>query len=194
MDDNQESVELLKQISRGSRDAFDPFYEKYSAFIFNIAYQVTGNRIEAEDVCHDVFLEVFQKSSQYQPDKGSVRAWLAVKTKSRSIDRLRKKKPLLIEKLEKLSLQEVQGVDLQFLKEIENHLIHDALVHLPKPQREAIYRSYFAGETHKEIAEIMKKPLGSVKSLIRYGLRNLRKQKSIFNWTESSGGGNRHEL
>ncbi|WP_156289725.1 RNA polymerase sigma factor [Oceanobacillus salinisoli] len=194
MDKNQESVEWLKQISHGSRAAFDPFYEKYSTFVFQIAYHVTGNHAEAEDVCHDVFLEVFQKAHQYKPSRGSVKAWLAVKTRSRSIDRLRKKKPLLIRKLEKISLAEVDGADLEVLREIENHLIHDALQHLPAAQKEAIYRSYFQGETHKEIAESMKKPLGSVKSLIRYGLHNLRKQKSILNWTETGGGGNGHEL
>ncbi|WP_085991212.1 RNA polymerase sigma factor [Oceanobacillus senegalensis] len=194
MDNNQESVELLKQIKNGSKDAFNPFYEIHSSFVFHIAYQVTGNRVEAEDICHDVFIEVFQKAAQYKPNKGSVRAWLAVKTKSRSIDRLRKKKPLLIQKLESLSYQEVQGADLAFLKEIESKIILEALNHIPKSQREAIYRSYFKGETHKQISQDMQKPLGSVKSLIRYGLQNLRKQKSILRWTGSNGGANRHEL
>lgn len=189
MDDIQEDIECLKQIKQGSRKAFDSFYEKYNLFIFHIAYQITGNKAEAEDICHDVFLEIFQKAHQYNAERGSIKAWLAVRTKSRSIDRLRKKKPLLIEKLENLPLETVQGADVAVLKQIEMNIIHDALIHIPKPQREAIYRSYFNGDTHKEIAKSMDKPLGSVKSLIRYGLNNLRKQKSLLEWNNSSGGG-----
>lgn len=189
MDGIQEEIELLKQINKGSRKAFDFFYEKYYLFVFNVAYQITGNKTEAEDVCHDVFLEIFQKAHQYNPERGSIKAWLAVRTKSRSIDRLRKKQPLLIQKLENLPLEMVQGADLIVLKEIESSIIRDALKHIPKAQREAIYRSYFQGDTHKEIAHSMKRPLGTVKSLIRYGLNNLRKQENIVEWNNSSGGG-----
>lgn len=189
MDEIQDDINWLKQINQGSKEAFDSFYEKYNLFIFHIAYQITGNKAEAEDICHDVFLEIFQKAHQYNEKRGSVKAWLAVRTKSRSIDRLRKKKPLLIEKLENLSLETVQGADVAVLKEIEMKLIQDAMNHIPQNQREAIYRSYFQEDTHKEIAHSMNKPLGSVKSLIRYGLNNLRKQKSLLEWNNSGGGG-----
>src|SRR5699024_8500484 len=183
-----ESVQLLKNISMGSRHSFDLLYEKHISFVFRIALHVTGNKQEAEDVCHDVFLEVYQKADQYQVSKGSVEAWLAIRTKSRALDRVRKKKPILRDKLEELLSGEEKGADKQFLSELEKDTIIEALKHLPKEQREAIYRSYFREETHKEIASTMNRPLGSVKSLIRYGLNNLRKQKSIFSRIDSNGG------
>lgn len=74
------------------------------------------------------------------------------------------------------------GADLQFFHSLEKHLIVEALKAIPIEQREAIIRSYYNGETHNEIAMTMKKPLGSVKSLIRYGLNNLRKQKALMQW------------
>ncbi len=64
----------------------------------------------------------------------------------------------------------------------------EALKSIPNEQREAIIRSYFQGETHREIASTMNKPLGSIKSLIRYGLNNMRKQKSLLHWVQSGGG------
>src|SRR5690606_8292838 len=188
MDGNQEDIRLMEKIKQGSQSSFELFYEKYIRFTFHIALQIVGDRTEAEDICHDVFLEVLQKSSQYKPEKGSVKAWLAVKTKSRSLDRLRKKKPLLIHKLESLDTEEEHPLDLLFIHEMERHLIIDALNHIPEKQREAIYRSYFQGETHQEIAKEMNKPLGSVKSFIRYGLKNLRKQKPLVKWVEPERG------
>lgn len=192
MDQYQESVQLLQEIKDGSRQAFDHFYELHIQFVFQIAFQLMRDQAEAEDVCHDVFLEVLQKTTQYQPAKGSVKAWLAVKTRSRALDRLRKKKPLLTDEWDQMGKEE-SGADLKVLKEIEKDVLFDALKQIPTEQREAIYRSYYQEETHKEIAMTMQKPLGSVKSLIRYGLINLRKQKSIFHWAKSSGGGNHHE-
>ncbi|MEH7379562.1 RNA polymerase sigma factor [Bacillus sp. JJ1533] len=190
MDQNQESIELLQKILNGSREAFDLFYEKHYSFVYNIALHIIGDHREAEDVSHDVFLEVFQKIRQYNSSKGSVRAWLAIKTKSRSLDRLRKNKPILINRLEDILTKKEKGADLQFLSELQKSIIIEALNHLPDEQREALIRSYFQGETHKEIADSMEKPLGSIKSLIRYGINNLRKQKPLIRWMESSGGDN----
>lgn len=187
MDDNQESIRLLQDISQGSRSSFDRFYEKYIDFVYHIAYQYTKSHTETEDLCHDIFLEVLQKAHQYDPSKGSVRAWLAVKTKSRSLDRLRKKKTLLTHRLEELLKGKEEGADVHFLSQLEQRIIMNALHALPEEQREAIIRSYFKGETHSEIAEKMNKPLGTVKSMIRYGLNNLRKQKSLIHWVESGG-------
>lgn len=188
--DNQESIQLLENIASGSRVAFDIFYEKYISFVYQIALSIIQDQSEAEDVCHDVFLDVFQKADQYSQTKGSVKAWLAVKTKSRAIDRIRKNKYLLVNRLEQLIEMngKVNGADLQFLQMFEQNLVFDALNCLPKEQREAIIRSYYRGETHKEIASTMKKPLGSVKSLIRYGINNLRKQKDLINWIDTSRG------
>lgn len=194
LDENRESILLLEQIAQGSGRAFDLFYEKHCAFIYHIAMQIVESPVEAEDICHDVFLEVFQKYKQYKPSRGSVKAWLAVKTKSRSIDLLRKKQPLLIHKLEGLAEKEARAADLEVLSLIERKIIYEALNKLPTGQREAIYRSYFQGATHKEIASRMGKPLGSVKSMIRYGLNNLRKQKSIWSLAESGGGEKKNEI
>lgn len=186
--EDKESLQLMKNIALGSKRSFDLFYETYIPFVFQIAYHLLGDYAEAEDVSQDVFLEVLQKIDQYDPERGSIKAWLAVKTKSRCLDRLRKKKPLLINRLEKIDFQREKGADLAFLEQIEKNLLLDAVNHLPPQQREAIIRSYFQGETHREIAGAMAKPLGSIKSLIRYGLNNLRKQKTIVQWVESNGG------
>ena len=192
MDENRQSIRWLNQMSLGSKQSFDLFYEKHVHFVFQIALNILGDYNEAEDITHDVFLEVLQKAQQYNPQKGSIKAWLAVKTKSRCLDRLRKKKPLLVNKLESLLSKEEKGADVQFLKELESHILQDALMELPPEQREAIVRAYFNGESHREIADDMQKPLGSVKSLIRYGLNNLRKQKKLAHWVETAGGGDKH--
>jgi RNA polymerase sigma-70 factor (ECF subfamily) len=192
MEDRWEDMELLEKIAEGSRTAFDRFYEKYAPVVYHIALRIVGNEAEAEDVSHDVFLEILQKPHQFDPKRGSVQAFLAVKTKSRSLDRLRKKRDLLVSRLEEAALKE-KGAEFYFLRQLEQQVILDALTHLPEEQRQAIIHFYFRGETQREIAAAMNKPLGSVKSLIRYGLRNLRKQKELFHWMEAGRGEEQHE-
>lgn len=189
MEQDYDSKQLLKNIQLGSRRSFEIFYEKYVSYIYSIAYAITKNPEEAEDICHDVFLEVIEKCREYDPRRGSIKAWLAVKTKSRALDRLRKKKPLLINRLQLAVDQAEKGADDFIFIHLEKELILDALNHIPDDQREALIRAYYIGETQREIAKYMNKPLGTVKSLIRYGLNNLRKQKSLLEWVEPDGGG-----
>ncbi|MBB6283410.1 MULTISPECIES: sigma-70 family RNA polymerase sigma factor [Geobacillus] len=192
MENRWEDAELLKKIAEGSRTAFDRFYEKYAPIVYHIALQIVGDKAEAEDVSQDVFLEILQKPTQFDPKRGSVKAFLAVKTKSRSLDRLRKNRHLLVSRLEEAALKE-KGAEFYFLRQLEQQIILDALTHLPEAQRQAIIHFYFRGETQREIAAAMNKPLGSIKSLIRYGLRNLRKQQALFRWLEAGRGENKHE-
>lgn len=180
--DKQEDIHLLKLIAKGSETAFNQFYEMYVLFVLRIATQVLGDQIEAEDVTHEIFIEVYEKPHQYKPNRGSIKAWLAVKTRSRCIDRLRKKQPVLIHKLELLDTEDEVKTELAVLLQIEKELIVEALSQIPKKQREVIYGAYFEGKTQMELAKSLDRPLGTIKSLVRYGLRNMRKQKDLLNW------------
>lgn len=175
-------VHLLKLISKGSQTAFNEFYNTYISFVLQIATQIICDKSEAEDITHEVFIEVYEKPQQYNPERGSVKAWLAVKTRSRCIDRLRKKQPLLINKLELLDSEDTVKTEFAVLLRIEQELILKALQQLPKKQRDVIYGAYFEEKTQRELAETLDHPLGTIKSLVRYGLNNMKKQKSLLNW------------
>ncbi|GAA0287414.1 RNA polymerase sigma-70 factor (ECF subfamily) [Gracilibacillus halotolerans] len=191
----KELVRLLSEMANGSKQAFDQFYETTISFVYQIALSIVHNHAEAEDICHDVFLEVYGKAKQYSEDRGSVKAWLAVRTRSRSLDRLRRNKWLLTDRLEELvdKKGKVPATELYFLQSIEKHILIDALKEIPENQRQAIIRSYFHDETHGEIALKMNKPLGSVKSFIRYGINNLQKQKSLVQWVMGGSRGEKNE-
>src|SRR5699024_864222 len=187
MDNDQLGTKLLTQMAQGSKQAFNRFYETYITFVLNIAMQILGDLKEAEDLCHDIFLDIYQHPKRYDPQKGSVKAWLAVKTRSSSIDRLRKRKPVLIHKLELLETEDAVRTEWHVLNKIEKEILLEALRHIPEKQRKIIYGVYFENKTQRELAETLDQPLGTIKSSIRYGLRNMRKQKSLLNWAKSGG-------
>ncbi|RIX50613.1 sigma-70 family RNA polymerase sigma factor [Paenibacillus nanensis] len=180
---------VLREMCEGSSVAFDQFYTRYAPLVLRVALRMLGDRMEAEDVCHDIFLEALRKGDRYEPAKGSIEAWLAVMTKSRCLDRLRKKQrtvasggaehgELLIE-----TTPEDKAIGL-----MERLAVREALDDLPLPQRNAVVTAYFGDKSQRELAEEWQVPLGTVKSWIRYGIGNLRKGLAKRGWASDNGG------
>ncbi|MBO8163356.1 MAG: sigma-70 family RNA polymerase sigma factor [Brevibacillus sp.] len=187
---------LLSETANGSVAAFEAFYEQYAPLVLHIAQRVIGDRMEAEDVCHDIFLEVWKKAGQFDPNRGSVEAWLAVKARSRSLDRLRRKRRVVVETVPDSRLEhqlETATPEEHVLCRLDREALRSALGKLPEPQRRAIHGMYYEAQTHRELSEKMNRPLGTIKSLVRYGIGNIRKQLSQLGWLEPSGGAKKHD-
>jgi len=187
---------LLRDMANGSITAFELFYEKYASLVLHIALRIVKDRMEAEDICHDLFLEVWKKAGQYNPKRGSVEAWLAVMARSRSLDRMRKKQRLPITPEERATLEQAStavAAEENVLARLDREVLGQALSKIPPAQARALQGMYYEAKTQRELAANMNRPLGTVKSLIRYGLDNIRKQLSQSGWLESLGGERKHE-
>ncbi|GIP32904.1 RNA polymerase sigma factor [Paenibacillus sp. J2TS4] len=184
----EEAHLLLKEMSKGSLEAFELFYESYVPLVYQIALKITGNRMDAEDVCHDLFLEIVNKAEQYDPERGSMEAWLAIRTKSRCLDRIRRnQRRLLVESSSSWFPTERSAEESTITKwQIES--LHKAIDQVPETQRAALIGMYFYEQSQKQLAAVMQKPHGTVKSLIRYGVASLRKQLAKMGWLEQPGG------
>lgn len=192
---------LLEQVKQGSEQAFDRFYQRYFPFVFRLALKWTNNPHEAEDVCHDVLLDLFQRPQIFDPQRGSMESFLAVKTKNKCFDLLRKRQKVAFqepceieltkEKRGRLGQQSFANPTLEHvLSQEKKHMVRQALSKLPEGQRLAVYGSYVEQLPQRTLAEQLQKPLGTIKSLIRYGLRNMKKQ--LGQSAESHVGGERH--
>lgn len=145
---------LLDGLKSGSAEAFDEFYDRYVHLVYHVALKLVKEPMEAEDICHDVFLEALIKIEQYDPSRGSLESWLATKTRSRCLDRLRKKQ-LQQEKQRTLLQWSEQsdktrsGLDHAVLREAQKDALYAALQSIPDSQREAIYGMYFDAHTQR---------------------------------------------
>lgn len=186
-----EMSSLFQQLKRGSKRAFSEFYNQYVDLVFRVALNIVQDPLEAEDVCHDVFLEVYQKPDSYDPERGSVEAWLTVKTRSRCLDRLRKKRSICVDDWDHLAREKelAPSAEVLALKRAEQEAVRDAMRHIPQEQQHVLYHTYFNERTHRNLSEDMQRPLGTIKSRIRYGLQNLKKQLILHGWVHPSRGG-----
>ncbi|WP_180994214.1 RNA polymerase sigma factor [Bacillus sp. Marseille-P3661] len=183
MDKRTKGEELLYGFSNGSSKAFEQFYDQYVSLVFGIAMKILKNKADAEDLCHDVFIEIYNNPYGFNPSRGSIEAWIAIKTKSRCLDRLRKQRHSVCNVEEELEEIKLDGsiVEEQVLMNVERDAIHKAIDSLPSKQKAAIVGNYFKGYTHQELSNKLNRPLGTIKSLVRYGIHNLKKYFDVEN-------------
>ena len=166
----------LKAIQKGNREAFAELYDQHNTWLFAVAYRILQNRSDAEDLLHDVFLEIWKKAASYEPKRGTVRSWIAVKIRSRALDRLRALKTIKKHVIDQAYLV-IEPVLKNNEPEITDHILAKKLLEkLSLAQRNVIELSYFQGFTCQEIANHCQMPLGTVKSGLQRSIQVLRRE------------------
>jgi RNA polymerase sigma-70 factor (ECF subfamily) len=161
-------VALVTRMAQGDRSAVAALYERHVSALFACALGMLRSRQEAEDLIHDVFLEAWRRSADYSAERGSVRAWLLVRVRSRALDRLKSAGRSRV-----VSDEQHPSAALPFSVGDERRL-RELLSRMPEAQQEVIILGYFEGLSTVEIAERLQIPAGTVKSRTRAALAALR--------------------
>lgn len=189
---SDEIIRTLREMSEGSSAAFHRFYDQYAPLVLHIALRMLGDRMEAEDICHDVFLEVLNKADRYDPTRGSIEAWLAVTTRSRCLDWLRRSHRVYTDPdpVPEAGLRTAteRTIEERVVGKLQGEALREALRQLPLPQQQAVAGMYLQYRTQRELSDELKVPLGTIKSSVRYGLNNMRKHLIRLGWVESPEG------
>lgn len=161
----------------GNRGAFEALYAQTSRRLLGLAMRTIGRREIAEEVLQEAYLTIWSSASRYDPERAPVFAWMATIVRRRAIDRLR---------AEGARVRPTHPVNVEELAARDDHTEADDLLcgaasrlaecmkALDEQRRGAITLAFRQGLTHAELAERLDVPLGTVKSWIRRGLRDLR--------------------
>ena len=162
-------------MASGDSQALGVLHDRYIGLLLATAVRIFGHRREAEDLVHDVLMEVWHKCADYDPERGSVRTWLIVRLRSRALDRCRRAIRTRTEALEDRTLDALGPATVDLPGEGLDHArVREALASLPETQREVLKLAYFDGLSASEIAEHLAVPIGTVKSRTAAGLAKLR--------------------
>lgn len=169
-------VRLIQQISRGDRQAFGRFYDRYAPLVFAFAMRLLRARSDAEDLLQEVFLQVWRQAESYSQERGSPEAWLMTITRSRGVDKLRsiRRRDRSFVPLEPSGGEGGGKVESGAGQSEARLTLHGALGGLPEAERRVLELAYFDGLTQSEIAARLGEPLGTVKTRMRSGLERLR--------------------
>ena len=171
----------MKAIVERDPDALARLYGLYAASLYGLALRITGDRIEAEDVLQEIFLQLWNRPEQYKEARGSPFTWMMTLCRNRAIDKVRSR---LVRAKGHHRASEENAVmsaaesapdrENEFDAESRQKAVNRAMSALPEDQRRAIEMAYFEDLTQSEIAEKLGVPLGTVKTRIRLGMMKLR--------------------
>lgn len=167
--------ELMTRIVNQDQIALAVVYERHGSSVYSLALHVLHQTTLAEEVTQDTFLKLWRQPDQWDGRKGSLRNWLLTIARYTAIDRLRAELRHSTRVLP--LLEELQGGgDLAELAAAasDDRLLHRLIGELPPEQARLILLGFFQGLTHRQLAETLDLPLGTVKSRVRLGLLRLR--------------------
>jgi RNA polymerase sigma-70 factor (ECF subfamily) len=184
---DEEDVALWRRVVEGDRRALAELYDRHGGLMLALARRILGgDGREAEDLVHDVFLEAWRQAADFDAGRGSVRAWLVLRLRSRALDRKKSAGFARVDSLDahtELGLRTGEGEDQSLSPDRER--VKRALAELPAEQREVLLLGYFEGLSSSEIAERLGTPIGTVKSRVAAALSRLRAALRV----DGGGGG-----
>ncbi len=164
---------IVSGLKTGDQGAMAQLYDRYSSVVYAVALRVLGDTGAAEDVLQEVFLQLWRNPSAFDAARGSLASWLAVITRNRAIDSLRKRRPET--DIEDVVLSVATDLAAEADRARAAETVRGVMGSMAPAQRSALEMAYWEGMSHSEIANKTGEPLGTVKTRIRAGLIALRK-------------------
>ncbi len=167
---------LLRRVSRGETTALAELIRRHQARLYQLAYRLLKDPLEAEDALQEVFLKAYEHAARFEPT-GSVSAWLHRITANHCLNRLRQKRPL--ESLDEEDAPVVASLGATPLEALEERQLalrlEELLAMLPENQRRALILKRFGNLSYQEIADLMGLSIPAVDGLLKRARQFLKK-------------------
>jgi RNA polymerase sigma factor (sigma-70 family) len=156
--------------------SWEELVRDHSARVFRLAYRLTGNRPDAEDLTQDVFVRVFRSLHRFQP--GTFEGWLHRITTNLFLDGARRRQKIRFDGLADGSAERLPSAwptPSEALADADlDHDVAAALAALPPEFRAAVVLCDIEGLSYEEISEVLDVKIGTVRSRIHRGRAQLR--------------------
>jgi len=172
--DQWEDLAVARLVA-GDETALGAVYDQYGGYVYSLALRVTRDRSTAEDITQEVFCHLWTKATDFDAQRGSLRAWLGMLAHRRSVDRVRREEARRARERRDLdqSATALPDVAEGAMNVIVSERVRVALGELPDEQRRCVEMAYFGGKTFREVAVALGIAEGTAKSRIRLALTKL---------------------
>jgi RNA polymerase sigma-70 factor (ECF subfamily) len=162
--DDVADAALLARVAAGDQQALAAVYDRHSGLLLGLGVRLLNNRAEAEDVLHDVFVEAWKRAADFDPARGSVRTWLAMRMRSRCLDRQKSPRVSRSVEYDTSEAARTAAPEQDPLLRLQRVRVREALAALSDDQRTVVELAYFHGLSTNEIAARTGVAQGTVKS------------------------------
>ncbi len=165
--------ELAARAHAGDREAFGELVERHAGQARRVARAVLGNEADADDAAQDAFLAALRNLGRYDPSR-PFGPWLMRIVTNAATDRRRRRKVRATEALPPQTADAGAGPDRLAMRREFRAALEVALASLPERRRIAVVLFDVEGYSHREIADVLKIPVGTVRSDVFHARRVLR--------------------
>lgn len=166
----QQIVQLLE---KGDKRAINLLYENYSDSLYGVILKVTINEEIAQDALQETFVKVWKNAKKYDSKKAKLFTWLFRIAKNTAIDKLRSFNNRFDKEvqIDKSNVYILPTANLnQDVLDLKEHLAR-----LDEKYQIVLKALFFEGMTQQEASDELDIPLGTIKSRLKIGLRELKK-------------------
>jgi len=171
----QTDYELAQAVAQGTVSCIADLYERHSSMVYSLCLRMTGNVMEAEDLTHDVFIQLLKKSGSFRGES-KFSTWLYRLTINQVLMHIRsnirrREAPDMLERLAATPGSKPRLSD----RVVDRLTLYRALAKLPPGSRSVFVKFDMEGYNHEEIAGIFGFSTGNSKSQLHKARRKLRK-------------------
>jgi RNA polymerase sigma-70 factor (ECF subfamily) len=164
---------ILEIANHKSKPAFIALFNRVSAKLKAYAIRCGANQADAEEIVQECLLIVWRKAPTFNPKAASAITWLYTIVRNKRIDFIRKQRPDLICSDDLWPEPESEELEKHVESDLNANIIRTLLYELPEEQRQIVFKVYFEGKSHSEIANELDLPLGTIKSRLRLAMKKL---------------------
>ena len=174
--------ELLARVALGDQSAFGELYDQIAPRVLGLVKRLLIDHAQSEEVTQEIFLEIWQSATRYEPTRGGASTWILTMAHRRAVDRIRSSQAGR-DRDTKIGIRDL-AVAYDHVAEtvevrIEHERVEKAMTRLTQLQRQAVSLAYYGGFSHSEVADMLHIPLGTVKTRLRDGLIRLRDELGV---------------
>ncbi|NIP28060.1 MAG: sigma-70 family RNA polymerase sigma factor [Phycisphaerae bacterium] len=163
---------VIHRVLEGDVESFRFILQRYELPVVRMIKNITNSADASEDIAQDVFLTAYKKLASFDPARSNFSTWLFTIARNKSLNAIKRKKPLLIGDLPEKGSPRNPSDDMA-RKEFYDRL-DQTLQALPSRQRSAFILAEFEKLPYEEIAQIEGTRLGTIKSRINRAKKKLR--------------------
>ena len=174
--------DLLSRVATGDQQAFASLYDLLASRVLGLIRKVLIDHAQSEEVAQEVFLEIWQNATRFEPGRGAAASWIMTIAHRRAIDRVRASQAgrdrdvrIGIRDFPTAFDQVAESAEIS----IEHERVSRAMANLSEIQRQAVSLAYYGGYSQSEVADILSVPLGTVKTRLRDGMIRLRDEMGV---------------